>query len=56
MTATTTAPTVFLMTLGCSKNQVDSDKLAGILNESGYGEAATAEDADIVMVNTCAFI
>jgi ribosomal protein S12 methylthiotransferase len=44
------------MTLGCSKNQVDSDKLAGILNESGYGEAATAEDADIVMVNTCAFI
>jgi ribosomal protein S12 methylthiotransferase len=56
MTAPTTAPTVFLMTLGCSKNQVDSDKLAGILNESGYGEAATAEDADIVMVNTCAFI
>jgi ribosomal protein S12 methylthiotransferase len=35
---------------------VDSDKLAGILTDSGYGEAATAEDADIVMVNTCAFI
>ena len=56
MTAPRTAPTVFLMTLGCSKNQVDSDKLAGILTDSGYGEAATAEDADIVMVNTCAFI
>lgn len=56
MTAPTTAPTVYLMTLGCSKNQVDSDKLAGILAESGYGEATTAEDADIVMVNTCAFI
>ena len=56
MTSPTTAPTVFLLTLGCSKNQVDSDKLAGILTDSGYGEAATAEDADIVMVNTCAFI
>ena len=56
MTSPTTAPTVYLMTLGCSKNQVDSDKLSGILTDSGYGEAATAEDADIVMVNTCAFI
>ena len=56
MTATTTAPTVFLLTLGCSKNQVDSDKLSGVLAEAGYGVAPSAADADVVMVNTCAFI
>jgi ribosomal protein S12 methylthiotransferase RimO len=50
------APTVWLTTLGCSKNQVDSDKISAVLGESGYTEAATPEGADIVMVNTCGFI
>ena len=49
-------PTVFLETLGCAKNQVDSEKLIAMLSESGYTWAATPEDADVVMVNTCAFI
>lgn len=56
MTAPTTAPTVWLTTLGCSKNQVDSDKIQSLLGTSGYVDAATPESADVVMVNTCGFI
>jgi len=45
-----------LVTLGCPKNQVDSDKLEGTLLDAGYERAASPEDADLVVVNTCAFI
>jgi ribosomal protein S12 methylthiotransferase len=50
------APTLWLTTLGCSKNQVDSDKLTAVLAGAGYAAAPDAESADVVMVNTCAFI
>lgn len=43
-------------TLGCPKNQVDSDKLAGRLQAEGYEAAADVTAADLVIVNTCAFI
>jgi ribosomal protein S12 methylthiotransferase len=43
-------------TLGCPKNQVDSDKLAGMLAAQGYETAESAGQADLVVVNTCAFI
>ena len=43
-------------TLGCPKNQVDSDKLAGTLAADGMAPAGSAADADLVVVNTCAFI
>jgi len=43
-------------TLGCPKNQVDSDKLTGTLLADGLVPAASADDADLVVVNTCAFI
>ena len=46
----------WLETLGCPKNKVDSDKLAGTLGLDGYEPADTPEDADLVVVNTCAFI
>jgi ribosomal protein S12 methylthiotransferase len=46
----------WLQTLGCPKNQVDSDKLEGHLAAQGYGRARDAEAADLVVVNTCAFI
>ena len=46
----------YLETLGCPKNRVDSDKLAGLLAADGYVPAPTAGDADLVVVNTCAFI
>jgi ribosomal protein S12 methylthiotransferase len=49
-------PTVWLSTLGCAKNQVDSEKLIAILSEAGYAWADSPENADVVMVNTCAFI
>lgn len=52
----TTPPSVFLATLGCAKNQVDSDKVTALVGDAGYVHADRVEDADVVMVNTCAFI
>jgi ribosomal protein S12 methylthiotransferase len=46
----------YLETLGCPKNQVDSDKLIGTLLADGMLFADDPEDADLVVVNTCAFI
>jgi ribosomal protein S12 methylthiotransferase len=46
----------WIETLGCPKNQVDSEKLAGTLLADGMHAAASAADADLVVVNTCAFI
>jgi ribosomal protein S12 methylthiotransferase len=46
----------WLQTLGCPKNQVDSDKLAGRLAADGYRPASGPGEADVVVVNTCAFI
>ena len=46
----------WLQTLGCPKNQVDSDKLEGYLGAAGYARAADPAGADLVVVNTCAFI
>ncbi len=51
------APKQFwIETLGCPKNQVDSDKLVGTLLADGYVGAAAPEEADLVVVNTCAFV
>jgi ribosomal protein S12 methylthiotransferase len=50
------SPSIWLSTLGCAKNQVDSEKIVAILSEAGYGWADRPEEADLVMVNTCAFI
>jgi ribosomal protein S12 methylthiotransferase len=43
-------------TLGCPKNVVDSDKIVGTLYADGLERANGVEDADLVVVNTCAFI
>jgi ribosomal protein S12 methylthiotransferase len=50
------ARSYWVETLGCPKNQVDSDKLAGTLEADGLTRASGPEDADLVVVNTCAFI
>jgi ribosomal protein S12 methylthiotransferase len=50
------SPSVWLTTLGCAKNQVDSDKVSGVLQAAGYVDATAPTAADVVMVNTCAFI
>jgi ribosomal protein S12 methylthiotransferase len=47
---------VHLTTLGCPKNQVDSELMQGMLVGAGFALAERAEDADCVVVNTCAFI
>ncbi len=52
----TRRPTVHLETLGCSKNEVDSAKVAGMLGSAGYLTVESADTADVVMINTCAFI
>lgn len=54
--ATETAPRVHITTLGCPKNQVDTDKVTALLAGSGYRTGADLETADVVMINTCAFI
>jgi len=46
----------WIETLGCPKNHVDSDKLAGLLISSGYDQARSVDEADLVVANTCAFI
>ena len=46
----------WIETLGCPKNQVDSDKLVGTLVADGLTEADSVDAADVVVVNTCAFI
>lgn len=47
---------VYIETLGCAKNEVDSRKLLGRAIESGLVQTDTADDADLIVVNTCAFI
>ncbi|MEI8240116.1 MAG: 30S ribosomal protein S12 methylthiotransferase RimO [Actinomycetota bacterium] len=46
----------YVETLGCPKNQVDSDKLVGTLLADGMTPTDDASKADLVVVNTCAFI
>lgn len=46
----------YVETLGCPKNQVDSDKLVGTLLADGMTPTESVDDADLVVVNTCAFI
>ena len=48
--------TYHLVTLGCPKNQVDSDKLEGVLVADGLSSVDQVSDADLIVVNTCAFI
>ncbi len=47
---------VALVTLGCARNEVDSEELAGRLGAGGWSLIDDAEDADVVVVNTCGFI
>ncbi|MFW3172370.1 30S ribosomal protein S12 methylthiotransferase RimO [Geodermatophilus sp. CPCC 206100] len=47
---------VAVVTLGCARNEVDSEELAGRLAAGGYELVEDADDADAVLVNTCGFI
>ncbi|MFE4668963.1 30S ribosomal protein S12 methylthiotransferase RimO [Streptomyces sp. NPDC056716] len=48
--------TVALVTLGCARNEVDSEELAGRLEADGWELVGDAEDADVAVVNTCGFV
>ena len=45
-----------MVTLGCARNEVDSEELAARLEDGGWQLADEAQDADVVLVNTCGFI
>ncbi|MBP5780782.1 MAG: 30S ribosomal protein S12 methylthiotransferase RimO [Clostridia bacterium] len=45
-----------IVSLGCAKNLVDSELMLGKLRERGFDTVAETEDADVIIVNTCAFI
>ena len=47
---------VHLLTLGCPKNQVDSEIMLGVLARRGHELVLDPEAADVLVVNTCAFI
>ena len=47
---------VGFVSLGCPKNLVDSEVMMGMLQTSGAQITAKAEDADVIVVNTCSFI
>ncbi|MCU0723688.1 MAG: MiaB/RimO family radical SAM methylthiotransferase [Planctomycetes bacterium] len=49
-------PSVGLVSLGCAKNLVDSERLMGLLAGEGFPVCVDPEEADVVLVNTCAFI
>lgn len=55
-TKSTTNKTVCLISLGCPKNTVDSEIILGYLKESGFQITTQKEKAEIIIINTCAFI
>jgi tRNA-2-methylthio-N6-dimethylallyladenosine synthase len=48
------APRVFVETYGCQMNVADSDLIGSVLGEAGYAQASRADEADVIIVNTCA--
>lgn len=48
--------TLHYITLGCAKNEVDTDRMRSLLSAAGYAEVASAADADVVLINTCSFL
>jgi tRNA-2-methylthio-N6-dimethylallyladenosine synthase len=47
-------PRVFIETYGCQMNVADSELIGGVLRGAGYAAAAHPEDADVILLNTCA--
>ncbi|QSX08609.1 30S ribosomal protein S12 methylthiotransferase RimO [Alkalibacter rhizosphaerae] len=47
---------IAMVSLGCSKNQVDAEIMAGLLEDKAYKIIEDCEDADYIVVNTCGFI
>ena len=56
MSSTPQKKTVHFLSLGCPKNRVDSEVMLGHMAADGYEHAESPEGADVIVVNTCAFI
>jgi ribosomal protein S12 methylthiotransferase len=46
----------YMLSLGCSKNTVDSESMAALFDRAGYSGTANADEAGVLVVNTCGFI
>lgn len=47
---------VHTISLGCARNQVDSEAMAYLIQKQGWSFSSSKEDADVIIINTCAFI
>ena len=47
---------VGVVSLGCAKNRVDTEEMLSLLSQEGYELTEKAEDAEVLVVNTCGFI
>ena len=56
MSSDTRPPSVALVTLGCARNDVDSEELAARLESDGWRVTAEVDGADAVLINTCGFV
>jgi len=54
--AKTPSKSLYMMTLGCPKNRVDSEVMLGTLQQRGYHLVQEAAEAEVIVVNTCAFL
>src|SRR5438309_8855303 len=50
------SPNVKIVTLGCAKNEVDSEEIAGVLATSGFSVDGSAKKTDVTVINTCGFL
>ncbi len=50
------SPTISFVSLGCSKNLVDSERMLGLLGQDGYVLVPESQPSDLVVINTCGFI
>ncbi len=50
------SPAYYIFTLGCPKNQVDSEAMATLLMQRGYRAVTNPDEADVLIVNTCGFL
>ncbi len=51
-----TYATFYCITLGCAKNEVDTDRMRARLLDAGFVEGESIEDAQVVLINTCSFL
>jgi len=49
-------PIVRIITLGCAKNEVDSEEIAGVLHQAGYQLDTASDSPEVVVINTCGFL